>query len=127
MSQSGRGRGTRYTLPDRQSDSFSLLPSSEHSEPSSEYYQQLQEIAQPVRSKGNTDKEIVKQVIVKLCSEYYLSLRTLAELLGRKPDSIRNHDVNPMIEEGLLEPKYPDRISHPQQAYKSVLSAKPEL
>jgi ATP-dependent DNA helicase RecG len=134
LSQSGRGRGTRYTLPDRHSESFSLPPSSEHSAPSSEHsapsseqYQRLQEIAQPVRSKGSASKEVVKQVILKLCAEDYLTLRTLAELLGRKPDSLRNHYVNPMIDEGLLEPKYPEQISHPQQAYKAVLPDNTDL
>ncbi len=66
-------------------------PNSEHYEPNSEHYKQLQVIAAPVREKGRTSKELVEQVILELCSEHYLQLRTLAELLGRGPDSIRNH------------------------------------
>jgi ATP-dependent DNA helicase RecG len=132
LSQSGRCRGTRYTLSNHnQSEPVSLPPNSEHYEPSSEHYdlssehyQQLQEIAKPVREKGRVDKDIVRQVILDLCSEHYLPLRTLAELLTREPDSIRNHYVNPMIDEGLLQLKHPEQINHPQQAYKTVSSPK---
>ncbi|MFP4102149.1 Fic family protein [Coleofasciculus sp.] len=56
---------------------------------------------------------------LELCSEHYLPLRTLADLLGREPDSIRNHYVNPMLSQDLLELKYPNQPNHPQQAYKA--------
>ena len=62
-----------------------------------------------MRETGRAKQEEVKNVILQLCSEHYLSLRTIAELLGRKPNSMRNHYVNPMLDEGLLELKYPDR------------------
>jgi ATP-dependent DNA helicase RecG len=136
LEQSGRGRGTHYALPNQsQSDLLSLLPSehyepssehyepsSEHYESSSEHYERLRKIAAPIRDKGRTDKELVEQVILELCSEHYLQLRTLAELLGREPDSIRNHYVNPMLSKALLELKHPEQINHPQQAYKTVLA-----
>ncbi|QNH60359.1 Fic family protein [Limnospira indica] len=95
-------------------------PSSEHYEPSSEHYQRLEEIAAPVRAKSRISKEIVEQVILKLCSEHYLPLRTLADLLKREPDSIRNHYVNPMLKQGLLEARYPNEPTHPQQAYRTL-------
>jgi ATP-dependent DNA helicase RecG len=135
LERDGRGRGTHYALPNqRRQDLFSLLPSSEHYEPSSEHYEpssehyepssehyeHLREIAAPVREKGRVDKELVERVILKLCSEHYLQLRTLANLLGREPDSIRNHYVNPMLSQGLLELRYPDQLNHPQQAYKTA-------
>ncbi|MEL4895788.1 ATP-binding protein [Crocosphaera sp. Alani8] len=127
LTQSGRCRGTRYSLSNNNhSEQLSLPKNSEHKETSSEHYdlssehyQQLQEMAKSVKEKGRAKKGIVRNVILKLCSEHYLSLRTLAELLGREPDSIRNHYINPMIKEGLLELKYPE-INHPQQAYKTT-------
>ncbi|PSF33082.1 transcriptional regulator [Aphanothece hegewaldii CCALA 016] len=135
LNQSGRCRGTRYTLSSHNhSEQLSLLPNSEHYELSSEHYElssehyelssehygNLLKVAAPIREKGRINKDLVKQVILELCSEHYLTLRTLAELLGRKSNSIRNHYVNPMIDEGLLELKYPEQINHPQQAYKAV-------
>ena len=134
LEQSGRSRGTRYTLANQsEPDLFSLLPNSEHYEANSEHYEansehyevnsehyeRLKQISTAVRETGRAKQEDVKKVILQLCSEHYLSLRTIAELLGRKPNSVRNHYVNPMLDEGLLELKYPDRANHPQQAYKT--------
>ncbi|MEM8780422.1 MAG: hypothetical protein AAGF26_16435, partial [Cyanobacteria bacterium P01_G01_bin.49] len=59
------------------------------------------------------------KTILKLCSHQYLDLKTLADLLDRSPDTIRTHYVNPMLDEKLLELKYPE-INHPQQAYKTA-------
>jgi ATP-dependent DNA helicase RecG len=142
LHQSGKCRGTRYTLPNQNfSAQLSLLPSSEHyppssehyppssehyppsSEhypPSSEHYQQLEAIAEPIRRKGRISKDSVRKVILELCSQQYLPLGTLAQLLGREPDTIRNHYVNPMIDEGLLELKHPQLRNHPQQSYRTV-------
>ncbi|MEG3838937.1 RNA-binding domain-containing protein [Microcoleus sp. herbarium14] len=144
LERSGRGRGTQYALPNKgQPDLLSLIPSSEHYEPSSEHYEpssehyesssehyesssehyeRLRKIAAPIRDKGRTSKELVEQVILELCSEHYLQLRTLADLLGRAPNSVRNHYVNPMLKQGLLEARYPDEPTHPQQAYRTLLS-----
>lgn len=122
---SGHGRGTNYTLVHKEKpDLLSLLPSSEHSELSSEHYKRLKDIAAPVRGKGRTNKQLVENIIIKLCSEHYLPLRTLAELLRREPDSIRNHYINDMLKRGLLELKYPEQKNYPQQAYKTVSSLK---
>jgi ATP-dependent DNA helicase RecG len=137
LERSGRGRGTQYALPHKgQPDLLSLIPSSEHYEPSSEHYEpssehyepssehyeRLRKIAAPIRDKGRTNKELVEQVILELCSEHYLQLRTLADLLSRAPNSVRNHYVNPMLKQGLLEARFPDEPTHPQQAYRTLLS-----
>jgi ATP-dependent DNA helicase RecG len=135
LERSGHGRGTYYALINRQQpDLLSFIPSSEHYEDNSEHYEdnsehyeeksehyeRLQVIATPVRETGRTSKELVEQVILELCSEHYLPLRTLAQLLGREPDSIRNHYVNPMLERNLLELRHPEQLNHPQQAYRTT-------
>ena len=138
LRQSGKGRGTRYSLSNRnQSQQLSLSTdsehkylnsehkdsNSEHSELNSEHKKKLIEIAKSVREKRRANPKQMRDVILKICSEHYLSLRTLAELLNREPDSIRNHYVNPMIDEGLLQLRYPEQINHPQQAYKTISSS----
>lgn len=121
LKQSGHGRGTQYNLAEREQSNFLLLTSdSEHLPESSEHLQNLQQIATPVREKSHAKKEVVRKVILELCSEQYLSLQTLAELLGRKRDSIRNHYIKPMLLEGMLKLKHPELTNHPQQAYKTV-------
>ncbi|MHC5675618.1 RNA-binding domain-containing protein [Nostoc sp.] len=142
LERSGRGRGTYYALVNQQqSDLLALLPSSEHYEPSSEHYEpssehyglssehykRLKDIAVPVREKSRVDQELVERVILELCSEHYLALRTLAHLLNRKPDSIRNHYLSLMLDRGLIELRYPEQLNHPQQAYKTVSSLNRDL
>ncbi len=96
-----------------------LPPSSEHLAPSSEHLERLKAIAEPVRSQGKAPKEQVERVILELCKARYLTLRDLADLLDRAPDSLRNHYVNRMVEEGRLVPKFPDKPSHPDQGYRT--------
>ncbi len=142
LERSGRGRGTYYALViQQQSDLVALLPSSEHYQPnsehyepssehyglSSEHYKRLKDIALPVHEKGRVDQELVERVILELCSEHYLPLRTLADLLNRKPDSIRNHYLSLMLDRGLIELRYPEQLNHPQQAYKTVSSPNTNL
>jgi hypothetical protein len=47
---------------------------------SSEHYEALLKIAKPVREKGRVDKVVVTKVLIQLCSDRYLELRTLANL-----------------------------------------------
>lgn len=48
--------------------------------------------------------DCLKRLVKKGYLKQYLSLQTLAELLGSKRDSIRNHYIKPMLSEGLLIP-----------------------
>ncbi len=126
---SGHGRGMRYCLPGKtMPDLFTEMePNSEHYENDSEHYgnnsehydKKLLELAAPVREKGKANRELVKNTILQVCSEHYLELRALSTLLGRSPETIRTHYVIPMVEQKLLELRYPGQLNHPKQAYKT--------
>jgi ATP-dependent DNA helicase RecG len=149
--QSGYGRGTSYCLADGselsrlstepssehyepssehyepssehyEPSSEHYEPSSEHYEPSSEHYKKLEEIAVLARQKKRLSKEMLRGLILDLCSKGYLTLKILSKLLERSPDSLRNHYINPMITEGLLEIRYPNQPSHPNQAYRASVN-----
>jgi ATP-dependent DNA helicase RecG len=99
--------------------------SSVHNEPNSVHNDEnlfLLEIATPVREKNRVSPELMRNTILKLCSERYLTAKRLAELLNRSSETIRTHFINPMLSEKLLEVKYPDEPTHPQQAYRTLLS-----
>lgn len=133
LSRSGQARGTRYRLPGHL-ETGQLFPDadpeeassehkdadSEHYEPDSEQYEELMAMAAPVREKGRADKALVRDTIVSLCAGRFLSLRTLAELLNREPDSVRNHYITPMLRVGLIRARFPEHPNHPQQAYSAV-------
>ena len=131
----GHGRGTRYRWPkegigdlfegglDEGGGSEHLPASSEHYGPSPEHFEseqteQLLALASPVREKARVAKELVEETILALCSEDWRTLRTLAGLLGRDADSLRNHYINPMLRDGRLVARVPGKPNHPNQAYK---------
>lgn len=134
LEKSGHGRGTRYRLPgaarqgvlamglvgDGEPGESEQSPKrSEQFAAGSEHLARLSEIAAPVREKGKADKGLVRETLLALCTEDFLSLRTLAELLNRSPDSIRNHYLAPMLSEGLLELRFPTSPNHPNQGYRT--------
>lgn len=119
LKSSGHGRWTRYQLGGAtEADLFSS--GSEHSDLNSEHYGELLAIAAPIREKGRASKSLVEKVILELCAEEFVMLRTLADLLNREPDSVRNHYVMPMVKRGVLEPRYPAHPNHPQQGYRTA-------
>lgn len=82
-------------------------------------YSSLQEIAKPVSNKKRSKKQDVNKVILELCSKRYLSVVELATLLCRNPVDIRQRYIKPMLEEGLLERRFPQQPNHESQAYRT--------
>lgn len=122
--QDGHGRGTRYRLANRHFKysnigSGHLDTNSGHLDTDSGHYEKLMNIAAKVRVTGKADKNLISNTIIELCSNDYLTIKQLAELLNRQSESLRKHYINPMVNSGLLELRYPDRINHPQQGYKA--------
>ncbi|MBL8489660.1 MAG: hypothetical protein JNM82_02655 [Rhodocyclaceae bacterium] len=145
LDKHGHGRGTRYRwlqsgAPDlftgtlemeRAAEALDDFPhkagSSQHSKEDSQRKHlgeadddSLRTIAAPIRSRQRARPEEVRAVILALCSENYLSLRELAELLGRQPASVQNHYLTPMLKEGVLVQRYPNSPNHPNQGYRKT-------
>ena len=64
--------------------------------------------------------EAMKELIIELCSCGPMSLLELANILKRKPSSLRYLYVNPLIESGELFYSIPEMLSHPDQKYTIV-------
>jgi ATP-dependent DNA helicase RecG len=97
--------------------------SSEHSPDNSEHLDTEQEakllkIAAAVRNTNQRSKVLMESTILALCKDNWLNLRTLARLLDRQPDTLRNHYINRMLKDGRLEAKFPGKPHHPGQAYR---------
>lgn len=69
---------------------------------------------------GKLPKPAMRSLIQKLCSGRFVQLRTLAEVLGRSPDFLRQAYLNPMVKERLLELRYPTTPNHQDQAYRTA-------
>jgi ATP-dependent DNA helicase RecG len=141
----GQGRWTRYHLVEpaqgpSSPDSGGLTPNSGSVTPDSESLtpnsgsvtpglvagrDELIRLAKPVRDMGAAPQSLVRATILTLCSGRFLSLRELADLLGRNPETLRGGYISKMVRAGQLELRYPDQPRHRQQAYRSV--AVPEV
>jgi ATP-dependent DNA helicase RecG len=146
LNKAGHGRGTRYRWPvAAQRDLFSIFdetgrrseqstPSSEHLTDNSEHFsgdsehfgsehnQAMWRLAEGVRNQKRVAKSLMENTIIDLCESQWLSLQTLSRLLGRDADTLRNHYINPMLKDGRLEAKVPDKPNHPGQAYRKNTS-----
>jgi len=81
-------------------------------------WKELEQVA--LVAKGNSrsiSKDTINQVIVKLCSNRFITLIDLSALLNRKPDTLRKIYLNPLVAEEKLRLAYPTRRNHPKQAY----------
>lgn len=70
-----------------------------------------------IRDKPRADKHVMEEIILDLCSEYYLTLPVLSHLLGRKPDPLRKSYLKPLAEQGKLVLAFPQKPTDPRQAY----------
>lgn len=94
-----------------------LAENSKYLAENSEHLSELEKIAKKVNRSKKSPKKLVKETILRLCDLKNLSLPQLATLLQREEDSIRNHYITPLCEEGFLQRLYPNIIHHPKQRY----------
>jgi hypothetical protein len=80
----------------------------------------LRELAHSVRERERVSPEMMRPVVLSLCSGCYIGLRLLSELLNRDSDDLRKRILNPLVKEGLLRRAF-RRPNDPRQAYTSSL------
>jgi ATP-dependent DNA helicase RecG len=64
--------------------------------------------------------EAMKELIIELCNLGSMSLQELANILKRKPSSLRSLYVNSLIGEHKLFHTIPEMLNHPDQKYTTV-------
>lgn len=60
----------------------------------------------------------MKQIIVELCTDGYLTSQEIAEITNRNMGSISRY-LRELVKEGKLELKYPGSLNSKYQAYKT--------
>jgi ATP-dependent DNA helicase RecG len=81
------------------------------------------ELQQVIASLGTRPrKEKLRQAIGQLCTDQWRSVAWLAALLKLQPRNLSDRHLTPMLKDGLLERRFPDIPSHPDQAYRSMPS-----
>ena len=67
----------------------------------------------------------VRNAIERLCRDHFLEAEEIGKYLKRNHVGIRQRYLKPMVEEGILELRYPDAPNRPDQAYRSTRSKGP--
>ncbi len=65
--------------------------------------------------------------ILRLCRGRYLTRSELSATLGRNAVFLGSTYLKPMVEEGLLELRYPDTPTHSRQAYRTITTEEDSL
>lgn len=79
--------------------------------------QRLEKVALPAQMSGRLPPEETKRLITDLCRERFLTAAHIGELMNRSPEALRSRFLKPMVAEGVLRLRYPDKPNRPDQAY----------
>jgi len=61
--------------------------------------------------------EETRRIVLELCDCRYLTASDFGKLLNRSSNNLRSRFLSPMVDEGLLERKFPEEPNRPDQAY----------
>lgn len=78
------------------------------------------DLAKRVRESGRVPQQVMEDALVALCRGRFLSIKVLAQLLNRAPDTLRVHYINRLIGKGLLQARFPQLPNHPHQDYQAT-------
>jgi ATP-dependent DNA helicase RecG len=81
----------------------------------------LETIAAEPRAKGRVDREVLTAVVLKLCANHFVTLRCLAALVNRKPETLRDQYLTKLVRERKLTLAFPTSPTHERQAYCASL------
>jgi hypothetical protein len=67
------------------------------------------------------DREVLTAVVLKLCANHFVTLRCLAALVNRKPETLRDQYLTKLVRERKLTLAFPTSPTHERQAYCASL------
>ena len=97
------------------------VPTNKTPVPSESSLLALQTIAKSVKGRKMVPKDEMRAVILQICRTDFITLRTLAQLLGRSSEYLRIKHLNDMVDSGVLTERFPETPSHPHQSYRSKI------
>lgn len=66
------------------------------------------------------DKELMKSVILTICSGHFISVSALGEILNRNPNALRQQYLKPLVDSGQLKLAFPQFKNHSKQGYSKA-------
>lgn len=86
---------------------------------------QLEGMASQPRAKGKIDRQVLTDVLLQLCQGRFITLRCLAELVKRKPDTLRDQYLKTLVRQRQLNLAFPKTPNHERQAYTAANPSTP--
>lgn len=80
----------------------------------------LEKIAAAPRAKKKISPAVMRQAILAACRGRYVALSSLAELVNRDNDALRQQHLKPLVKEGKLCLAFPTAPTHAKQAYRAT-------
>ncbi|HNV71428.1 MAG TPA: AAA family ATPase, partial [Candidatus Ozemobacteraceae bacterium] len=84
---------------------------------------ELEEFAAEPRTKRKVDRETLRQAILHLCLRHFVTLRALATLVQRKPETLRDEYLTKLVRERKMSLAFPTVPTHSMRAYRTVPGA----
>lgn len=81
----------------------------------------LEKLAEEPRQKERPGANHMERVILALCSDQFLTLSTLAQLVNRNPDGLRQQYLSKMVKSGEMLLAFPTKPTHERQAYRAAV------
>jgi ATP-dependent DNA helicase RecG len=82
----------------------------------------LEQQASEPRTKRKVSREVLVSTVAALCTGRFVTLRALAELVNRKPDTLRDQYLSKLVRDKKLSLAFPTTPTHERQAYCSTAS-----
>ena len=77
----------------------------------------LEKLAVEPRAKRKVDREVLTRAALAICTGRFVTLRCLAELIQRKPDTLRDQYLSRLVKDRKLMLAFPTTPTHERQAY----------
>lgn len=82
---------------------------------------ELERLAEEPRQRDRLSSERMERVLQALCSDQYLTLSVLAELVRRNPDGLRQQYLSKMVRSAEMRLAFPTKPTHERQAYRAAV------
>ena len=86
------------------------------------FRQTLEQQASAPRTKRKVNREVLVSTVLTLCAGRFVTLRALAELVNRKPDTLRDQYLSKLVRDKELSLAFPTTPTHERQAYCTTAS-----
>ncbi|MCP9827138.1 hypothetical protein KBZ19_01360 [Synechococcus sp. L2F] len=85
----------------------------------------LYKSASKPRIKRNVDRQVITDIVLQLCEGRLIMLLCLAELVKRKPGTLRDRYLKTLFRQWQLNLAFPKTPSQERQAYTTVKPSNP--